>query len=101
MTTDRGRGRSYGTGEVEGEPWTAWHCPEGECKGEIWYVKADAWTRKQWHIGQEPERSDWQVAADEAICPLCGSALVSVDGWPELEIGLSLFALRPTPAGGT
>jgi hypothetical protein len=52
MTIDRGRGHSYGTGEVDGKPWTAWHCPEGECKGEIWYVKADAWTREQWHIGE-------------------------------------------------
>jgi hypothetical protein len=81
------RERLNGTAEVRHEPWSAWRCPARQCYHEVWYVQADAWTPELWHVGEEPERSDWQVAASSPICPRCATTLVPTDVGPEPDIG--------------
>lgn len=71
--------RPHGSGNGPGALWSAWRCPEGRCRREVWYIQADAWNHALWHVGEEPEQRDWKVAAEAPICPMCGVALVSMD----------------------
>jgi hypothetical protein len=87
VAIDIRRERLRGIGEVQHEPWSAYCCPARQCYHEVWYIQADALTAELWNVGEEPEQSNWQVAASTPICPRCATPLVPIDVGPKPNSG--------------
>jgi hypothetical protein len=65
--------------------WEQWLCPDPLCTDRTWMVRRDFATCDVWSVARHKEDLPFTIAATAPVCPLCGTALLTLI---ELEGGL-------------